>query len=73
MSRRNDAVDARSYEEIGRRIHVMGNSCSGKSTLGAELASALGVPFVELNALNWRPGWVGLNATDPQEFEWLIA
>ena len=73
MSRRNDAVDARSYGEIGRRIHVMGNSCSGKSTLGAELASALGVSFVELDALNWRPGWVGLNATDPQEFERLIA
>ena len=73
MSRRNDAVDARSYGEIGHRIHVMGNSCSGKSTLGAELASALGVPFVELDALNWRPGWVGLNATDPQEFERLIA
>ena len=53
---------------IGRRIHVIGNSCSGKSTLGAQLATALGVPFVELDALNWESGWVGLNETDPEEF-----
>ena len=54
---------------IGRRIHVIGNSCSGKSTLGARLATALSVPFVELDALNWEPGWVGLNETDPDGFE----
>jgi adenylate kinase family enzyme len=54
---------------IGQRIHVIGNSCSGKSTLGARLAGALGVPFVDLDALNWEPGWVGLNAADPEELE----
>ena len=58
---------------IGRRIHVVGNSCSGKSTLGKRLATALQVPFVELDALNWRPGWVGLNETNPKELESLIA
>ena len=58
---------------IGRRIHVVGNSCSGKSTLGKQLATALQVPFVELDALNWRPGWVGLNETNPEKFESLIA
>lgn len=52
-----------------RRIHVMGNSSAGKSTLGERLASALEVPFVELDALNWLPGWVGLNATDPDELD----
>ena len=66
---RPDVVD----HPIGRRIHVVGNSCSGKSVLGERLASALQVPFVELDALNWRPGWVGLNETDPEEFESLIA
>ena len=61
----------RCYREmpIGLRIHVIGNSCSGKSSLGSHLASALSIPFVELDALNWEPGWVGLNATDPEEFE----
>ncbi len=58
--------------QIGRRVHVVGNSCSGKSTLGKQLATALQVPFVELDALNWRPGWVGLNETNPEEFEGLI-
>jgi len=27
------------------------------------------VPFVELDALNWEPSWVGLNDTDPEELE----
>lgn len=35
----------------GTRIHVTGNSCSGKSTIGERLAEALGVPFIELDAL----------------------
>ena len=54
---------------IGRRIHVLGNSGSGKSTLGRRLAEQLDVPFVELDALNWLPDWVGLNETDPAELE----
>lgn len=54
---------------IGRRIHVMGNTSAGKNTLGARLAHALAVPFVELDALNWQPNWIGLNATNPAEFE----
>lgn len=58
---------------IGQRIHVMGNTSAGKSTLGMQLASVLGVPFVELDALNWLPDWVGLNATNPEEFERRIA
>lgn len=52
---------------IGRRIHVWGSSGSGKTTLGARLAQVLDVPFVELDALNWLPDWVGLNETDPEE------
>src|SRR3712207_3961923 len=54
---------------IGRRIHVIGNTAAGKSTLGSRLARALEVPFVELDALNWEPGWVSLTATNPAEFE----
>ena len=54
---------------IGRRIHVTGNSCSGKSTLANQLAAALEVPRVELDALNWQPGWVSLADTEPEELE----
>lgn len=38
---------------------VVGSSNSGKSTLARRLASSLDAPFVELDALYWRPGWVG--------------
>jgi hypothetical protein len=41
---------------IGQHVHVLGNSSSGKSTVGLRLSRALGVPFVELDALNWKPG-----------------
>lgn len=55
--------------DLGQRIHVIGNSCSGKSTLAAQLGEALDLPVVELDALNWLPDWIGLNATDPDELE----
>lgn len=42
---------------IGRRVIVVGPSCAGKSTLGAALAAWLGAPFIELDALYWKPGW----------------
>lgn len=54
---------------IGRRILVIGNSCSGKSVLGELLAAVLGLKFVELDALNWEAGWVGLNEKNPEELE----
>lgn len=52
---------------IGWRVQVIGSSNSGKTTLGARLAKALHADFVDLDALNWLPNWVGLNETDPAE------
>ena len=40
-----------------RRIAVVGTTGSGKTTLGRQLGEALGVPHVELDALNWGSNW----------------
>ncbi len=42
---------------LGRRIIIVGPSCSGKSTLGEALAKRLQLPFIELDALFWKPNW----------------
>jgi adenylate kinase family enzyme len=55
--------------EIGQRIQVVGNSCAGKSTAAERLGSALSIPFIDLDALNWEPGWVALTETNAEEFE----
>jgi adenylate kinase family enzyme len=48
-----------------RRISVVGNSGSGKSTIGAALAEQLGVPYVELDAIvHYRPNWEDMPAED---------
>jgi adenylate kinase family enzyme len=39
------------------RIMVVGTSCAGKTTLARQIADALGVPHIELDALHWGPGW----------------
>jgi adenylate kinase family enzyme len=49
-----------------RRVCVVGGSCSGKTTFARELAGILGVPFVELDALNWQANWT---MTDVETFQ----
>jgi adenylate kinase family enzyme len=39
-------------------------SASGGTTLGRELARRLAVPFYELDALFWKPGWVESTAEE---------
>lgn len=50
------------------RIAVVGSSGSGKSTLAKRLGETLRLPHIELDAINWQPGWRGLNEHDPAEF-----
>lgn len=40
---------------LGQRISVVGNG--GKSTLSKALADKTGLPFIELDALFWKPNW----------------
>jgi len=47
-----------------RKISVVGNSGSGKSTIAQALAAQLGVPWVELDAIYHQPGWQPLPADE---------
>ena len=49
-----------------QRVLVMGSSGSGKSTFARRLSKITGIPFVSLDALFWKPGWVDVG---PGEFE----
>ena len=44
-----------------RRVHVVGTSGAGKTTLATRLARILNVPHIELDAIHWRPNWTPLD------------
>jgi len=46
------------------RVSVQGVPGSGKSTVGRALATRLGAPYVELDALYWGPGWQAAGETE---------
>jgi adenylate kinase family enzyme len=50
------------------RIVVVGASGSGKTTMAKALSRALGLPHVELDAINWQPGWRDISIQEPEEF-----
>ena len=48
-----------------RRVAIIATASGcGKTTFGRELATRLGVPFVELDAIHWQAGWTELDATE---------
>jgi adenylate kinase family enzyme len=55
-------------EITGMRIAVIGTSGAGKTTLARAIAARLKLPHIELDAINWQPGWRDLDRHDPQEF-----
>jgi adenylate kinase family enzyme len=50
------------------RVVVTGTSGAGKTTLARNIAAALTMPHIELDAINWQPGWRDLTRHDPEEF-----
>jgi|SRR5580658_3965375 len=51
------------------RIVVIGTSGAGKTTLAREIAMRFALPHIELDAINWQPGWRDLARYDPAAFE----
>ncbi len=46
-----------------QRVAIVASASGcGKTTVGRALATALGVPFVELDAIHWQSGWTELDA-----------
>ena len=43
-----------------KRIYIIGLSGSGKTTLGRQLAERYGLQHIEIDAINWQPGWQAL-------------
>lgn len=50
------------------RIAVIGTPGAGKTMLARRIAGRLEVPHIELDAINWQPGWRDLTRHDPEEF-----
>lgn len=42
---------------LGQRIAIVGVTCSGKTTLARRLAQMYELAHIEMDALNWQPGW----------------
>ncbi len=50
------------------RIVVVGTSGAGKTTFARSMAVRLGLPHIELDAINWQPGWHDLARHDAALF-----
>ncbi|MFN8732438.1 MAG: AAA family ATPase [Hyphomonadaceae bacterium] len=72
------------YPLPGLRVLVIGTSGSGKSTFAERLAREAGIAHLELDQMNWRPGWYDRSTEEPEAFladvaaatsasEWVLA
>ncbi|MFM1977413.1 MAG: hypothetical protein RL145_2259 [Pseudomonadota bacterium] len=52
----------------GIRVLVIGTSGSGKSTFAEKLAREAGIAHLELDQMNWRPGWYDRSNEEPEAF-----
>jgi adenylate kinase family enzyme len=50
-----------------QRINVKGGSGSGKTTVARAVAGRLGLPYLELDALNHGPNWTEASAAELQD------
>jgi adenylate kinase family enzyme len=50
------------------RIAVVGTSGAGKTTFAREISAKCGLRHIELDAINWQPGWRDLAQYDVPEF-----
>ena len=50
------------------RVLVIGTSGSGKSTFAEKLAREAGIAHLELDLINWRPGWFDRSKEETEAF-----
>lgn len=56
-----------------KRINVIGTSGSGKSTFSRMLATTLGYPYIEMDAMFWQPNWQESSNDDEYIYDWHYA
>ncbi|MCA3695355.1 hypothetical protein [Aquidulcibacter sp.] len=54
--------------QLGLRVLVIGTSGSGKSTFAERLSRDAGIAHLELDLINWRPGWYDRSKEETDAF-----
>ena len=67
-SLRHEQVQDEGRPAEAMRIVVIGTPGAGKTTLAREIARQLQLEHIELDAINWQPGWRDLTRHNPSEF-----